>query len=459
MTIYPKTEAEVRQLGNIPEGEIKTWRIFSKLNNDWIVWYSREWLTFDKHVEMGEADFIVLNLNLGFITVEVKGGRIQYDAEKDKWNSRNKEGNHPIKDPFIQARKSMYKFINRFIEIAKYKNESGFYREKTDGKTQPSFNYGYMVAFPDCFFKDDFEKEDNIPAHWNSNLIFDQNDFTEEEHWWNYKRKDKSPLEKFLINILKAFLARESKTIINTDAIMFFKNMVNPSIKTYFHLTDWIETRQSSIDYANQQQNFIIELLEHKKRCLINGSAGTGKTFLAIKKVMHDYNLHQNVLYLCFNQNLKDFVQEYISLNFSSDLTQKKANILIKTIDGLLSITASKYQKEISQEIQNAITKRDYPLIFSKIDQLLKEIGPKNEYIFDSMIVDEAQDFENGAWKLIPKFLKSPESTFWVFYDLEQKIYNPDFDPKKIGFDLNEDQIFLGKNLRNLDKMSICINE
>ena len=51
-----------------------------------------------------EADFVVFDPRSGFVTIEIKGGEIEYEPVSGRWTSTNRRGiKHQIKDPFRQA--------------------------------------------------------------------------------------------------------------------------------------------------------------------------------------------------------------------------------------------------------------------------------------------------------------------------------------------------------------------
>ena len=57
----------------------------------------------------GEADFLLCDPDAGLLTLEVKGGGVGFDPAADNWSSIDAEGSeHPIKDPFRQAKKAKF---------------------------------------------------------------------------------------------------------------------------------------------------------------------------------------------------------------------------------------------------------------------------------------------------------------------------------------------------------------
>jgi hypothetical protein len=76
-----------------------------QLADDWHVLYSQRYIGERPSLRQvkgsGEIDFILLNKKFGVIAVEIKGGRIEIND--GQWFSSNKDGRHPIKNPFVQA--------------------------------------------------------------------------------------------------------------------------------------------------------------------------------------------------------------------------------------------------------------------------------------------------------------------------------------------------------------------
>ena len=65
----------------------------------------------------GEADFVIAHPRYGALVIEVKGGGIRRDAQTGQWFSIDRESaEHEIKDPFDQARRSMYALRDKIRE-------------------------------------------------------------------------------------------------------------------------------------------------------------------------------------------------------------------------------------------------------------------------------------------------------------------------------------------------------
>ena len=66
----------------------------------------------------GEADFIVVHPDKGFLFLEVKGGRIEYNPASSRWTSRDRNGIlFNIKDPMNQALACKHQYIKRLKKV------------------------------------------------------------------------------------------------------------------------------------------------------------------------------------------------------------------------------------------------------------------------------------------------------------------------------------------------------
>jgi hypothetical protein len=95
-------------------GEAKVLLAFQSLRDGFRSYHRKNWYSFDgldgsrEEVREGEADFLVLNPDLGMLVLEVKGGRIAFDGRTGAWTSTARDGTvYGIKDPFLQALRSI----------------------------------------------------------------------------------------------------------------------------------------------------------------------------------------------------------------------------------------------------------------------------------------------------------------------------------------------------------------
>lgn len=88
------------------QSEVRFFNACKGLPDNWTVLYSVRWYAYSQ----GEADFVVISPDTGFIVIEVKGGRIGRD--ENGWYSIDRDGiKNPIPDPGLQATKCKNKLI------------------------------------------------------------------------------------------------------------------------------------------------------------------------------------------------------------------------------------------------------------------------------------------------------------------------------------------------------------
>ena len=75
-------------------------RVYSQLakalDDSFSVFYTRPWVGLDRlgNEIDGECDFLIANPTHGILAIEVKGGGIEFDPERDQWISVDR-GNFP----------------------------------------------------------------------------------------------------------------------------------------------------------------------------------------------------------------------------------------------------------------------------------------------------------------------------------------------------------------------------
>ena len=133
---------------------------------------------------------------------------------------------------------------------------------------------------------------------------------------------------------------------------------------------------------------------------LVEAAAGTGKTHIAIKKANRDYLLGGKVLFTCCSEHVADFARGILP----SQVDCLSYEQLVKIIAG------DKYDTLPKNE-------NGYSNCFDLIDS--SNTVPK----YDTIVVDEAQDFDLSMGMTIRCLMKSEtESSLYVFYDKNQNL-------------------------------------
>ena len=170
----------------------------------------------------------------------------------------------------------------------------------------------------------------------------------------------------------------------------------------------------------------LLNYLEEQNNAVINGLAGTGKTVMALEKAKRHSDNNENVLFLCYNKYLRDYLEE--NYNY--------ANVDFYTIDGLACKLTNKKEP-------------NYELLL----ETLSDFYDKKIFPYKHVIIDEGQDFGREGLEDILEYLKMivldeeiNNGSFYMFYNKNQMIQSskiPDF------IENSDCKLTLYKNCRN----------
>ena len=436
---YPSTKNELRgRREEVPLSEIKFYEMLDSLNDEWHVWHSIRWDN-DSKMHSGEADYLLFNPRLGFVVIEVKGGIIS--VEDGVYFTTNTKTGKKFKikdDPFHQAERSMYHILNFYIKKAK--GDPSSEELLKDNKFFP-LNFAYAVYFPDCQFKQDFET-----LQHSFNKIFDESDMEAHKKWQENNSDATSPLEKFLtflLNQYKGFRVRKPKI---GD---FFPKLIGSNISRFISLKKYYEVREQELEEVNQVQDFLLSVLSVKNRCIFRGSAGSGKTFIAMKKALRNYYEKQRTLFLCFNSELRNSVRGYLCSKIGKPYKKIQGLIDVFSIHSfILDLNKMMFDSDTQRKLAADLYNFSYKSFADKIQDNINKIPLS--ILYDAVLVDEAQDIDSNLWEIFTCLLKDQEhSLLYVFYDEQQALFLDNFSPKAFGMDEERDLMVLSRNLRN----------
>jgi hypothetical protein len=149
-----------------------------------------------------------------------------------------------------------------------------------------------------------------------------------------------------------------------------------------------------------------LEGLAENERVLVQGGAGAGKTLLAAEAARREVAAGRRVLFLCFTTPLQRWLDERLT----------GAGVAIRTVS----------EFAWSLVIGDAEPPPDVTDPEFWRDTLLKA-GDVVQPLWDSVIVDEAQDLQEEAWLLVAS-LTPPGTRLWAFHDPGQSFW-PDRKP------------------------------
>ena len=380
-----------------------------QLPDKYQVFYSIRWFETDENNRRidSESDFLVFDPSFGFITIEVKGGTgIEVDGKDwillENYGNGNDSSRKLNCSPYEQSEKSMRHFHKYFVDE---------FNQNFHGV------YGFAVAFPRYAINTPLAQESPL------DITIDVNDMHNLKgkinsifHYWKNKR-----------NIVIPFSAEQRARFIS---------VINKRISLAAAAGALIPIKEKEFSKIDFVQESVLDCLHNYKQVQIVGGAGTGKTFIGIKKAVRDCIDGKKVLFVCCNSELSKFVANKISDNYNIDSC---------TYDELmLKLLGEKYLQITPNENGNRCC-----------FELLNDISLNDKY--DSIIVDEAQDFDVDMGLSIRSLLKDDaQSTLYVFYDKNQNIFEMDFEN---AFAIDTPPYILRYNIRNTGSIYSCAVE
>lgn len=359
------------------KAELRVFEALQGLPAKFRVFYSLHWQSFQSYpgANEGEADFIIAHPDMGVIILEVKGGGIRYDAERDLWFSHSQGGEiFNIKDPIQQGRRNHYELLRKFEQLPNWPG----------GK----FNIWHTVCFPDIhltpgqYLKPDLPREAVIDMDDLNNITASiQRIFS---HCFGQDLKSGTP-GNLRMQLIEGLLAH--------------------SFEFSSPLAVELEHEDRQLIQLTEQQFLALTLLGDRKRVAIAGCAGSGKTMLATHKAKQFSDLGMSVLFVCFNIALSEDLRKKLPSSIEVYRFHDLCRTAIQQTGD--SIPPSKDEHDLY----------DHVLPEALLDSAVK-IGP----VYDAIIVDEGQDFQENYWTALEPLLKD-DGYLYVFYDDNQNLY------------------------------------
>lgn len=368
------------------------------LDPKYYVFYSVRWFEVEdgKRID-SESDFIVFDPSFGFITIEVKGGK-DIILEGEHWFLiETKDGEESTRElkcsPYEQAEKSMRHFHKYFHE-----------------EFHQSFNgaYGFAVAFPW------YSSEKIISSSSPRELTIDKRDIdnlprkiNEIFHYWRNKR-----------NLSVPFSAEQRQRFIS---------LINKRISLSAAAGALIPIKEKELSKINAIQDSIIDAMHNYREMCFVGGAGTGKTYIGAKKAKQEAANGKKVLFTCCSKGLINYV----------------SNEVLKTVNNVTCLDFDSLMQKILGNEHRDIVERG-----SGFFDYMETVP--DEYKYDCIIVDEAQDYDVDMGLSIRALLKEDYSTFYVFFDENQNVFSKDFED---SFAIDYPPVILRYNIRNTGRI------
>lgn len=381
-----------------------------QLDHSFVAIQNVVWIAHDdkQGANDGETDFVIAHPEHGVLVLEVKGGEIVLDRNSQQWFSFDRYGTkHDIKDPFRQAVGASHTL----------------YRKLTNANLTRRYSYDvrHAVAFPAVGLSHDLRPD--APR----DIIIDQSRLNVLEDvilsifdYWKGETGGKQPPGRAGLDALIKLLA--------------------PSWHLRSRLSYVLEDEAEQIKKLTESQFRVLSILQRRRRASIVGGAGTGKTMLAVEKACRLLAEGVEVLLVCYNRNLAEWLQEVI---------QRDERVTAEDFERERIIVATFHQlcgKAVHwAELPMPAVKHNQTFYDETLPNLLLQSIDKMQRRFDAIIIDEAQDFHEDWWLALEALLRDEEKgIFYVFFDDNQRIYH-----KIEHIPIEEEPFPLDMNCRN----------
>jgi len=344
------------------------------LSDDWLIISQLDMIAPNRPYEI---DFLLVNPQYGLISIEVKGGEV--DVKDGEWYRKESRGGdfHFDPSPPRQAQNAAFQL-----------------RDALKGN-HPSFRnlkVAHGVALPDVE-----AVKGSLPLEVTREMLFLAGDMTQ--------------IEEKVISCIEAAQARH---YLSDSLLQNFFQIVLPSSRMVFQPDAQRTIYREILNHVSLEQVRAMASLDENKRVVVQGSAGTGKTRLAILWARLAMKRGEKTLLTCYNDPLADF------LNATSG--DRKLPViqpflrLIKNLDGITELDEPMESKEKDIFWNETLT--------AHVVANIEKIKP----MFDTIVVDETQDFA-PSWVTILEALLLPNGKLLCVADMAQDLFQRGYQP------------------------------
>lgn len=359
-------------------GERQVFEALQKLPDEYTVFHSVRWNDRnDKNTMVyGESDFTVFHPQKGLIVIEVKSGGIECINNTWTYIRTDNGERHSMKNPLKQADRSKYRFIDLLEDVLADSQYTG----------HPQYcMVESAVWFPSVSRRDVIGV---LPMEFHPEIVLLENAL-------------ESP-QKYIDGIYDFYEGRKHTRLDHTPEETIL-DAFSPLYRVMPSLRSKRLEQEEVFVRLTREQNSLLDYLEEQRVASIQGAAGTGKTWLAIEKARRLAGSGR-VLFLCFNQFLRVFLQD-----LKNDNPQKYENIDFYNLPQLVC------------------QKMKVPLV--EHDDIIRFLENYDAYDWEytHILIDEGQDFDDEQIEKLYEIALLQDGAFYVFFDKNQFVQGREF--------------------------------
>ncbi|WP_264511642.1 nuclease-related domain-containing DEAD/DEAH box helicase [Flavobacterium sp. N1719] len=369
----------------------------SPFTKDWIVLHS---LNLSQHTVRlyGEIDFLIMIPNAGVFVMEVKGGDVKCIDGVWHFTNRFKNTNTSNIGPFNQARDAMFSLRSAI--------------EKEFGKKHKfsKILYGFLCAFPHI----NFDKHSVEYESWQI-LDKDSMQISIESYFNNF-------IQKFIQKHQSQKWFSEKDCLPNKNDLIVLCDFLRGDFERIRTVRERLDEFDNQIKTYTEEQFRILDSIQFNERSITQGSAGTGKTMIAIESAIRAAEEGKTVFLTCYNRLIGEWMEK--------QLENWKDRITVSNLHSFLFEQLRGFDYDQTQKNKQDFYSKYLPLLLR--DFFEKGIKEK----FDLLIIDEGQDLIREEYlQLFNSMVKGGLSNGnWEIYG--------DFERQAIFAQLDKEEMF-----------------
>jgi hypothetical protein len=365
--MFPKTFPDIRNTEGLSREKL-VYDILKDMPDDYTIFYNTR-------LPLGsdpEIDFLILKENYAVIVLEVKGGRWRKNGG---WHKNNESDIDPIQQVIGQKR-SLISFL----------------RLKAPGRL-PWIPIMHALCFPDTHEEVFKSQLDSLPSIFGIQALPHLHECLDDLMTRTIEAPENMGREKC-----------------SRGLIHFIGSLVAP--KSEKNIQVYLDHDESELDKVTQEFHAGLQGIYQNKRVAIKGSAGTGKTWMALKVAVKEAARGKKILVTCKTILLAQWLREQVGA--------KTGNIHVEAFEELMKRhLGDKIEdpQDLPPEVRNSF--------YKELPSLFFEDTYKSRYEkYNGIYVDEAQAFSGDHWTCIEALLSdADESKLCYFYDPDQRLY------------------------------------